>query len=197
MFAITPRLLLRPSWPEDSANLYQSIADEMIVRNLARAPWPYTKGDAADFAALEHPEHFPSALLWLREGNGPQLVGGCGLGESNGVAELGYWIAKPFWGQGFATEAARAVMNAAQALGHKKLVAGHFIDNPASGRVLRKLGFRPTGHVEPRHSKGRAVDVPCVLFERDLEKSDEDSGIVATIIQPQSRMHNIPARYAA
>jgi len=56
------------------------------------------------------------------------------------------------------------------ALGVKRVRAGHFIDNPASGRVLTKLGFRPTGKIEPRHSLARGAETPCALFELDLDE---------------------------
>ncbi len=176
MFAITPRLLLRPSWPEDAVKLYHAIADQGIVRNLATAPWPYDVGDAEEFAQRQHSPQFPNATVWTRDGSTPKLVGACGLGERNGDAELGYWIARPYWGQGFATEAGRAVISAARTLGHKKLVAGHFLDNPASGKVLHKLGFRTTGRVEQTHSKARGLASPCVMFEHPLgEFNDGDA----------------------
>jgi RimJ/RimL family protein N-acetyltransferase len=181
MFARTDRLLLRPSWPEDAQALHGAIADEVIVRNLARAPWPYTERDAASFAETEHPLMFPSFMLMLRTDGAPQLVGGCGLGERDGEAELGYWVAQPYWGRGFATEAARAVIGIAKALGHKRLVAGHFIDNPASGQVLRKLGFRATGRTEERHSCGRGYAAICALFEKVLV---DEEGDVRTDIGP-------------
>lgn len=168
MFARTERLLLRPIWPEDASALHAAIADEGIVRNLARAPWPYTSDDAARFAGFEHPQMFPNFMLMLRTDGAPKLIGSCGLGERDGEAELGYWIARPYWGQGFAAESARAVVDVARALGHRRLVSGHFIDNPASGRVLRKIGFRPLGRVERRYSAARRQDVGCVLFELPL-----------------------------
>jgi len=174
MFARTERLLLRPSWPEDAGELHEAIADEGIVRNLARAPWPYTADDAAAFAALEHDLLFPNFLLMLRTDGAPRLVGSCGLGQRGGEAELGYWIARPYWGLGFASEAARSVVKIAKAIGHRKLVSGHFIDNPASGRVLRKLGFRSTGKNEPRHSEGRGQAVTCVLYEKIFDESGEE-----------------------
>ena len=75
------------------------------------------------------------------------------------------------WGRGYATEAGRAVVAIARhALGLKRLNAGHFIDNPASGRVLTKLGFRATGRVEPRHSRARGGEAPCAVFELDLDE---------------------------
>lgn len=174
MFARTERLLLRPSWPEDAAELHRAIADEGIVRNLARAPWPYTADDAARFAASDHDPMFPNFLLMLRTDGAPRLVGSCGLGERHSEAELGYWIARPYWGLGFATEAGRAVINIAQTIGHSKLVAGHFVDNPASGRVLQKLGFRNTGKSEQRLSKGRGHAVKSALYEKSLENGCDE-----------------------
>ena len=173
MFARTERLLLRPSWPEDARELYHAIADEGIVRNLARAPWPYTEDEAKRFAALEHSETYPTFLLIQRTDGAPRLVGACGLGERDGVAELGYWIARPYWGLGYATEAAPAVIGIARSIGHKRLVAGHFIDNAASGRVLRKIGFRSTGRVAERLSKGRGTKVECVLYELSLDDAGD------------------------
>jgi RimJ/RimL family protein N-acetyltransferase len=171
MFARTQRLLLRPSWPEDGQALYNAVADEAIVRNLALAPWPYTPRDASEFAAREHPIHYPNFLLWQRTDGAPRLIGSCGLANREGAAELGYWIARPYWGLGYASEAARAVVAIAHALGHRYLVSGHFTDNPASGRVLRKIGFRSTGRTEMRHSTARGHAAPCALFERSLDDS--------------------------
>ena len=168
MFARTERLLLRPSWPEDAAELHQTIADEGIVRNLASAPWPYTADDAVRFATQEHDSLYPAFLLMLRTHGAPRLIGGCGIGLRDGDAELGYWISRPYWGRGFATEAGRAVINIARTIGHKKLIASHFTDNPASGNVLRKLGFQQTGKTASRHSKGRRAAASCVLYENAL-----------------------------
>ncbi len=173
MFARTERLLLRPSWPEDDRQIYNAVADEAIIRNLALAPWPYLREDAASFAALQHPQRYPNFLLMQRTDGAPRLVGSCGIHERDGEAELGYWIARPYWGLGYATEAARAVVGVAHALGHSRLISGHFTDNPASGLVLRKVGFKPTGKTEMRHSKGRGRQVPCALYEKARGGDDE------------------------
>jgi len=176
MFARTERLLLRPSWPEDAGELHQAIADEGIVRNLARAPWPYTAEDAVRSATQEHDAHFPSFLMMLRTNGAPHLIGACGIGNLNGEAELGYWIGRSYWGLGFATEASRAVVEIAKAIGHKKLVASHFTDNPASGNVLRKLGFQSTGKTAERLSNGRGIATTCALYERALDATTTDDG---------------------
>ena len=171
MFARTERLLLRPSWPEDANEIYRAIADEGIVRNLARAPWPYTAEDAARFAGQDHDPRHPAFLLMLRTNGAPRLIGACGIGNLDGDAELGYWIARPYWGLGFANEASRAVVHIAKAIGHKKLIAGHFTDNPSSGKVLRKLGFQKTGSIVQRHSTGRGEAVDCAQYQKSLEDS--------------------------
>jgi RimJ/RimL family protein N-acetyltransferase len=174
MFARTERLLLRPSWPEDAAELHQAIADEGIVRNLARAPWPYTAADAQHFATQAHDALYPSFLLMLRTHGAPRLIGACGLENHDGSVELGYWIARPYWGLGFATEASRAVTNIAKAIGHEKLIASHFTDNPASGNVLRKLGFQNTGKTALRHSNGRGKAMTCALYEKALNDAGSE-----------------------
>src|SRR4051812_25808958 len=132
MFARTPRLLLRPGFPEDAPALAAAIADEAIVRNLATAPWPYRMRDAEAFLAKPRDPLLPSFLILERTGGAPRLVGSCGLGRRpSGAVELGYWIARPFWGRGFATEAGRALVDIARTLRLRQLEASHFIDNPA------------------------------------------------------------------
>jgi len=163
MFARTERLLLRPGWREDAPALFRAIADEDIVRNLAQAPWPYGPGDAETFLARERRPHEPACLIFLRGDGAPALVGCVGFGKMpDGELEFGYWIARPYWGRGIATEAGAALIaNARESLRLPRLIAGHFTDNPASGRVLRKLGFRPTGVTRGRYSAGRGAIAPC------------------------------------
>jgi RimJ/RimL family protein N-acetyltransferase len=173
MFARTDRLLLRPGWPEDAEALFQAVCDEGIVRNLASAPWPYRMSDAKAFLATERNALEPSFLVLRRTDAASELVGTVGFGRRpDGELEFGYWMSRRHWGLGYATEAGRAALGAARILGIKKLHAGHFADNPASGRVLAKLGFRSTGQVAARYSCGRAEAAPCKLFELDL--ADED-----------------------
>ncbi|NCN84958.1 MAG: GNAT family N-acetyltransferase [Sphingomonadales bacterium] len=174
MFAVTPRLLLRPGWPEDAGALFAAINDEAIVRNLARPPWPYRPDDARQFLSLPTDPAFPSWLIFSRTEGAPQLAGCIGIdSQDNGEVELGYWISRSHWGRGYATEAGRAVLQNARALGHKRLIASHFIDNPASGSVLRKLGFQPTGQTDTIFCRGRNRDVQAVAFSCVLEDEQE------------------------
>jgi RimJ/RimL family protein N-acetyltransferase len=170
MFARTQRLLLRPGWPEDDQAVYSAINDFAIVSMLARAPWPYYLSDAQQWLRCEPDIMLPNFLLFERTGGDPQLVGSCGLGESpDGAVEIGYWIRRSHWGRGFAGEAAGHVLRVAKMLGHRQLAAGHFTSNPASGAVLRKIGFRATGQVVPRHSAARGKAAPCALYAIDLD----------------------------
>jgi RimJ/RimL family protein N-acetyltransferase len=173
MFARTDRLLLRPGWAEDAPALAQAIGDELIVRNLAVVPWPYSLRDAEAFLAAPRDPLLPSLLIFERTDGAPLLVGSCGLGRrASGSVELGYWIARPHWGQGFATEAGRALLAIASALGLTRLEASHFLDNPASGRVLEKLGFRSTGLIAPRLSCARGTEIPARYFRLELAREE-------------------------
>jgi RimJ/RimL family protein N-acetyltransferase len=183
MFARTPRLLLRPGFPEDAPALAGAIADKAIVMNLAVVPWPYTLRDAEAFLASPRDPILPSLLVFERTAGAPQLVGSCGLARrASGAVELGYWIARPFWGRGYATEACRALIDIARMLGLACLEGSHFLDNPASGRVLEKLGFEPTGLIAPRLSCARGTDVPARLMRLQLASvscGDEGEALAA------------------
>lgn len=162
MFARTPRLLLRPGWREDAPALAQSIGDYAVVSRLARAPWPYGLAEAEAFLTADNGP-LPHFLIFARTHGAPRLIGGVGLDACEGGAELGYWIARPYWGLGFATEAARAVVDIAdRSLRLPKLYAGHFADNHASARVLAKLGFEPTGAVSTRSCLARGSVENCI-----------------------------------
>ena len=169
MFARTARLLLRPGWAEDAPALATAIGDELIVRNLATAPWPYRVRDAEAFLAQPRDPVLPSFLIFERTDAQPRLLGSCGLGRRpSGAVEMGYWVARPFWGRGVATEASRALLDIARTLGLPRLQASHFLDNPASGRVLEKLGFEPVGITAPRLSCARGVEAQAKLFRLEL-----------------------------
>lgn len=167
MFHRTERLFLRPAFPEDWEAVLACIgSDEAIARNLASAPWPYNEDAARGFAEMPQDPRLPHFLVTLP---GTGVIGSAGMGDNDGVPEIGYWIARDFWGHGFATEAAVAVLRIARTLGHSRLAAGHFTDNPASGRVLRKIGFLPTGRIVKRHSCARAQHVDTVEYALDLD----------------------------
>lgn len=183
MFVRTPRLTLRPGWPEDAADLARAIGHEAVVRNLAFPPWPYPIEAAESFLAGFGDPIEPKFLIFEHQGGSVALIGVMAIGPyKDEPHELGYWLTPAAWGKGYATEAGRAVLHAARARGIRRVSAGHFIDNPASGRVLRKLGFRPTGRIETMYSRGRGCDVATVCFERVLADEAGESG------DPDNRM---------
>ncbi|MBU6268075.1 MAG: GNAT family N-acetyltransferase [Sphingomonadales bacterium] len=169
MFIRSERLFLRPAWPEDWQDLLEAVADEGVVRNLAMAPWPYTSEDAREFAEMAQDRRHPHFLVTLPGAGGARLIGCVGLAPGEGgVAELGYWIARAHWNRGYATEAARAALSIARTLGHRRMGAAHFLDNPASGRVLARLGFEPVARTE-RWCRSRGDRVPAQTWTRELE----------------------------
>ncbi|MCJ2187747.1 GNAT family N-acetyltransferase [Novosphingobium beihaiensis] len=175
MFIRSERLFLRPGWPEDWEEILRLIGDERVVRNLANVPWPYTGEDARSFLGLPHERGLPRFLITVPGADGARMVGCVGLHQAAGCAELGYWIARSHWGKGYASEAAQAVLGLAETLGHERITAHHFVDNPASGRVLEKAGFRRTGRVSERYSKGRGKACPSREYELIFAEADEGS----------------------
>ncbi len=176
MFARTDRLLLRPGFPEDAQALAAAIADHGILRNLATAPSPFTLSDAEAFLVQPRDPVLPSFVIIERTPREPRLVGACGLGRRpSGAVELGYWIARSHWGRGLATEACAALIGIARALRLPALEGSYFIDNPASGRVLDKLGFEATGIVAPRYSCAREDEGMARMLRLTLSESVEEA----------------------
>jgi len=148
MFIRSERLFLRPGWPEEWEELLALVDDEQVVRNLARAPWPYTAEDARAFARMassgtERDRLLPNFFITLPGADGQRLVGSVGLNRDGEDTELGYWIGRPFWGRGVATEAVRAFLSEHEP---RRPLYGHVAKhNGASMRVLEKCGFKYVG----------------------------------------------------
>ena len=169
MFIRTERLFLRPGWLEDAPELARAIGDRAIVRNLARVPWPYREEHAFAWLSLEKDPYLPSFLITLPEEVG-RIVGVAGFHEERGDPAIGYWIARQHQGNGYATEAVQALVKLARTLGYSRVRADHFADNPASGRVLRKAGFLPTGCTSHRPSLARESLSPSVEYAAELNE---------------------------
>ena len=159
----TDRLILRPPGPGDADAVFRGIADYEVVRMLGRAPWPYRLEDAQAFIASipgrDPATERPMSIIHRVHG----LIGGCGFHSSDDhpLVELGYWLARDHWGQGYATEAAAAALRwAREAWGKRAARGAHFVENPASGRVLVKAGMLYTGVVAPLHCAARGEAVP-------------------------------------
>ncbi len=141
----TERLILRAPRLGDAKVLAALANDKRIAENTRRIPHPYKRADADDFiTAVNAPGGEVAFLITLREGGA--VVGGCGVALQDGAPDLGYWLGVKYWNKGYATEAARAVVDFAfTELGHDTLSAGARVTNPASRRILEKCGFQWTG----------------------------------------------------
>lgn len=170
MFARTARLTLRPAWPEDAPALAAAMGSPGVARMLGGIAYPYPLADAQAWIAEPRDGHDPRFVIMSHRRGAPELVGAIGIFASSGAADLGYWLKPDAWGLGYATEAGRAVLEMARhALPIRWLSAWHFIDNEASGRVLRKLGFRPTGAALFKDGHDRPDDAPCTEYSLDLD----------------------------
>jgi len=156
----TERLVLRPTTPADASRAFEIQSDWDVTRMLRMARFPPTLDDMTGWFT-EHQREWSSgtAFRFAIERAG-RMIGVVDLDEIDGdQGELGYWLEKPSWGQGYALEAARAVVDFAfRELGLATLRSGHAADNPASGRVLVKLGFLPHETVlKPSRSRGEEI----------------------------------------
>jgi RimJ/RimL family protein N-acetyltransferase len=140
----TERLTLRAPRFEDAKAIAQLANDRRIAENTRRIPHPYRLADAEEFIEQANKVDGELALVITREG---EPIGTCGLARLDGAEpDLGYWLGAPYWGNGYATEAARAVIDHAfTGLRTEALQAGARVTNPASRRVLEKCGFQWTG----------------------------------------------------
>lgn len=161
----TARLLLRPLRRDDIPALLPLIGAREVAATTLRIPHPYTPADADRF--LEYTDQVWEKGEGARFGvflrDGERLLGGIGLqaNREHRHAELGYWIGVPFWGQGYCTEAVRELLKYGfEVLELQRIFATHFVNNPASGRILQKLGMQHEGTLRRHILKwGEYLDV--------------------------------------
>jgi RimJ/RimL family protein N-acetyltransferase len=140
----TERLVLRAPRFDDAKAIASLVNDRRIAENTLRIPHPYGLADAESFIATANADDGERAFLITR---GAAVLGACGIARRDGEEpEIGYWLGVAFWGRGYATEAARGVIDHAFGdLGYDCLAGGARVSNPASRRVLEKCGFQWTG----------------------------------------------------
>jgi RimJ/RimL family protein N-acetyltransferase len=149
----------------DAPEVQRLAGDRDIAATTLRIPHPYESGMAEQWiGSIQRKFENGEAIAWaITSRKDGQLMGAIGLEihQKNENAELGYWIGKPFWGQGYCTEAVRAVVHYAfEQLRLNRLKAHHFANNPASGRVLRKIGMTWEGRLIQEIKKwGEFVDL--------------------------------------
>jgi len=156
----TARLLLKHLQPADKYRLVELIGVPEVAENLSRVPHPYTLSDAEDWLEVVKENPF-NLSIFLND----ELIGGVSLSDCRDSSyELGYWIGADYWGQGFATEAARGLLNVAHSqIRSLVVVANVYKENVVSAQVLRKLGFTATGEDEV-FSLSRQARVPTFTY---------------------------------
>jgi [ribosomal protein S5]-alanine N-acetyltransferase len=168
---VTERLRLRPFRRSDAADFTRLAGDWAVASMTSDIPHPLTQAQA---------------MAWLKPGRGEvrfaieldgRLIGGAGYyRRRSGAAELGFWLGRPWWGRGYATEANRAVVRYGfQVTRLPGFTSSHFADNWASAGVLRKLGFEPVG-------RGSII---CVARGHDVEA-------LTYWLEPKRAMHTLP-----
>jgi RimJ/RimL family protein N-acetyltransferase len=153
----TARLLLRPFELTDAKDVQRLAGEWAIADTTLNIPHPYSDGMAEKWIATHQPEFDAGklsnfAITLTEAGN---LIGAIGLAILSRFdrAELGYWVGVPYWNKGYCTEAARAVLEYGfSELKLNRIYASHLSRNPASGRVMIKLGMKYEGRVR-EHAK--------------------------------------------
>jgi RimJ/RimL family protein N-acetyltransferase len=169
----TGRLRLRPFRITDADDVQRLAGDRAVADTTLNIPHPYEDGFAERWIG-NHRDWFEMGQQVVfavvlkgdkakepRHAFAAKLIGAVGLllDRQDERAELGYWIGKPYWNHGYCTEAARAVVDFGFAqLGLNRIYAHHFVRNPASGRVLQKLGMAHEGQLRQHVRKWDAFE---------------------------------------
>jgi ribosomal-protein-alanine N-acetyltransferase len=165
----TARLEMRPWSQADIPELLPLIGAREVAATTLRVPHPYQEKHAREFFANTANENELRLAIRLRSDG--RLCGGVGLhpDEQHRRAELGYWIGVPYWGNGYATEAAKAIVERGfEEIKLNRIFANHFKHNPRSGRVLTKIGMRHEGCLRQHVLKwGEFVDLEIYSILRE------------------------------
>jgi len=161
----THRLRLEPVSLCDADEIQALVSDRAIAATTLHIPHPYPEGGAREYiqSQMHRASNGEAVAFVARQINGNTLVGAIALtiNQEHARAEMGYWVGVPFWGQGFASEGAAAVLHYAfHALDLNRVFAHHMLSNAASGQVLLKNGMQREATLQRHILKwGTAHDV--------------------------------------
>ncbi|MBY0357968.1 MAG: GNAT family N-acetyltransferase [Candidatus Obscuribacterales bacterium] len=143
----TARLLLRATRSDDAARALQIQSNWNVTKNLAMASFPADPQTISDWFVEHRNEWFAGTAYRFAITFAEQMIGVIDIdGISNATGSIGYWLDELYWGRGFAKEAAHAMVSFAfEELELDSLHAGHALDNLASEKVLKAVGF---AHIE-------------------------------------------------
>jgi len=147
----TERLLLRPFTLVDAAEVQRMAGDYDVASVTGNIPHPYEDGMAEAWINTQQPnyEAGTQATFAITSRSEGILIGAIGLivNLQHQRAEMGYWVGKEHWNKGYCTEAASVVVRFGfEQLNLRRIEATHLARNPASGRVMQKIGMRQEGY---------------------------------------------------
>lgn len=159
----TSRLEIKPFELADAPYVQKLAGNPNVSKTTLNMPYPYEDGIAEQWIA-SHSKHWQartSAAFAIKLKANGQLIGNISLVAINGdQAELGYWLGEPFWNQGYGSEAATALVQmAGTAMGIRTVIAEHLQSNPASGRLMQKIGMSYSHTLERRDRDGQLAKV--------------------------------------
>lgn len=176
---LTRRLRLRPFELADALEVQRLAGDPDIADTTLNIPHPYRPGMAEQWIMTHEPAYDAGEALTLAVAGRKtgELMGAIGLTISQRFnrAELGYWVGKPYWNRGFCTEAAYAILSHAfEVMRLHRVHASHLSRNPASGRVMQKLGMVHEGRARQHARKGETYeDLELYGILRDEREAEE------------------------
>ena len=165
MIVETERLILRPLELTDAPDIQRLAGDRDVASTTRYIPHPYEDGVAEAWIAASQKKTAAGEMvnfaIILRSDSSFMGVIGLHLDADGRAAELSYWVGKPFWNQGYATEAVTATLrHGLEEMGLKRVYAAHFARNPASGRVMQKAGMLHEGFLKAHTEKwGKLEDL--------------------------------------
>lgn len=172
----TKRLILRPFNIDDASEVQKLAGDREIAKTTLNIPYPYEDGMAEEWInthqeAFKKGKIFTLAIVHKQEN---YLIGAIGLTINKEFehGEIGYWIGKPYWGKGYCTEATNDVLNYGfNKLELNRIFARHMKNNPASGRVMQKVGMKLEGTLKQHVKKwGEFQDILYYGILKDEKK---------------------------
>jgi RimJ/RimL family protein N-acetyltransferase len=172
----TERLTLRPFTLEDAPAVQRLAGAYEVALNTLLIPHPYPDGAAEAWIAGHERELEEKGIHHFALDAG-ELVGAMALLlKRDAMGEIGYWIGVPFWGRGYATEAAAAVLRYGfETCGLERIYAGHYARNPQSGRVMQKIGMQYEGTLRRHELKwGERMDIAYYGILREEYLSSRD-----------------------
>lgn len=167
MFFRSRNLFLRPFWPEDLAGLQTAIGESAFARACS--------GAAEDGSAPVSQPRLPRCVIARPGGSGEQLIGAAGLFDRDGGIFLELWIGPEFRGRGFATEAARSMIEIARAAGHAELRAKPVEDCANAEHVMAKAGFTPPDVTVNATGQGDATGYLRVVLDQPMDNGQPET----------------------